>query len=80
MELIENLIILCIVGILVEFVMGCYAMIKIKMIEELLNNFNPEKIMQDILKTKIPVIMGPDGQPIPLTTQLPGKTKNPLTG
>jgi len=73
MEFIEVLV-------LIDLVLMIYCVVKLNIVEtKIANAKTPEEIAKEILGTKIPVIMGPNG-PIPMDESFTKPKHNPITG
>ena len=58
-----------------------YLCVKTYYMEKFLNTIpSKEEMIKEIVKTKIPMILGPDGQPMMPGMAPPKPDKNPLTG
>lgn len=85
MELVEALVIGNLIASFILFLLFCYCAIKIKYLELVTKTLkDPEKVFENLMKTRIPIIVGPNGQPMPLMPPAggtpPKQPKNPLTG
>ena len=73
----------CILQLVVQTIINLYLFVKQLALEKAFATVSdPQKVAQEILKTKIPVMMGPDG-PVPMQegaiTQQKNET-NPMVG
>jgi len=81
-ELNECLLIINLIAVVLGLLGFVYAICKIRAIEYFLDHMkDPEEIIKEIMKTKIPIIFDRDGNPIPITGQgMPKQEHNPLVG
>ena len=81
MELIDSLVLILLIWNLVIAIIILYLYAKITTISILVKQINPEKLVKDILNTKIPIFTDGNGQPIAggIPLKMP-PIQNPLTG
>jgi len=79
MEVNTVILVMCVLNSVINTILIAivvYFGVKQKFMEYALDNIpDPQKLIEDMMKTRIPILIGPDGQPM-LQTQ----SKNPLVG
>ena len=73
MELVETLVLVNLIALIYCIIITTITATKLK------NMKTPEEIAKQVLETKIPVIMGPNG-PVALDNSIGKNVANPITG
>jgi len=80
MELIEVLVLASLTINFILFITVTYLVAKVSILSKMKS---PQQIAEEILKTKVPVLMGPDGVPIMPSSMMPPPPPdgiNPIVG